>query len=172
METAAPVWLPRTFEKDCYQPWPHMGFKMSPYGLLFSVKMKGQREKGQHCWRLASPPPGGQLSVEALRSFKVSLDGYMSWSVANELRAFWADSAVSLGLNVPVLADSSIFTKGIAASSTYRYKWARFLSTAFAAGVILDWMVGSILGALVNWVSGRGCFHLMVFLFLEGTAIQ
>ena len=81
-------------------------------------------------------------------------------------KACWADSAASFGLRVPALADSSMFTRGMAASNTYPCRPARPLSAVFAAGVILDWIVESSLGTFVNGVSGMGCFLLRLFLFL------
>ena len=80
-------------------------------------------------------------------------------------RACWADSSAFLGLRVPTGADSSMLTSGMAASWMYPFLPARLLSAVLAAGVILDWMVGSSLGTLVKGVSGVGCFLLMLFLF-------
>ena len=63
-----------------------------------------------------------------------------------------------------VLADSSIFTRGPAHILVDQPGFCQL--AVFVVGVILDWMVGSSSGNIMNRVSGRGCFRLMLFLFL------
>ena len=89
------------------------------------------------------------------------------WAEAlpTSFRACWADSAASLGLSVPDLADSSMFTRGTAASRTHPCNPARPRSADLAPGVILDMMVGSSFGTFVKGVSGIGCFLLILLLF-------
>ena len=80
----------------------------------------------------------------------------------SSLRACWADSATSLELRVPFLADSSMFISGVAASRTKVCIQAETLSASFADFGSLDCTVLSSLGDLVYRVSGNGCFLFML----------
>ena len=116
-----------------------------------------------------------KLKAPCLGSMWFSGDGLYKWWPRRfpiVLRASWADSAASLGVRVPLRADSRRFIRELTVSSTCAWIRARLVSVSLACLGSFDLIAGSILGRLLGKLSGGGCFLFMPSRFSLGSVLE